>query len=122
MKIVTDTATLVIYDLNMLKHRLDAHFDWWSDPDEELIEINQGNVLFVGLAEDGAYEVEVLNESGEPGPQAGEGSESVVRAVLKNSSGRFYIGPGEAVTSEGEEPEESVSGHFYHVTPVGRPF
>lgn len=122
MKIITDTATLIIYDPSLLKHRLDDNYDWWSDPLEELAEVNQGNILFVGLTEDGAYELEVMN--GTSSPLAADQSQtdspvktSHVQALLKNSSGRFYIGPGEAVTSEGEAPEESVAGHFVDVEP-----
>ncbi len=120
MKIVTDTATLVLYDLSQLKHRMDDGYDWWSDPTEEIGELNRGNVLFVGLNEDGAYEVNIINGANEDLVVTDHEAESeciVVQATLKNSSGRFFIGPGEAVTSEGEEPEESIAGHFFNVKP-----
>ncbi len=111
MQIATDTATLVIYDLDQLQHRIDDDCDWWVDQDQELEEINKGNVLFVGLDEDGFYDIEI--KSGSPEQEL----DDVVSARLKNSSGRFFIGPGEAVTGEGEEPEESRYGHFFKVPP-----
>jgi len=129
MKIVTDTATLVIYDVSQLKHRLDDGVDWWLDLDEEIDEINKGNVLFVGLSEDGAYDIDISKEIvGDELEHSEDSSDSdsdsdfistssTIQAILKNTSGRFYIGPGESVTSEGEEPVESVAGHFFNVTP-----
>lgn len=41
----TGTASVVIYDLESLRHRLDDDVDWWADPKAELDEINQRNVL-----------------------------------------------------------------------------
>ena len=55
----TDTATLVIYDLMSLKHRIDNDADWWSLPEVEIEEINKGNVLFLNLGEDGTYKIHI---------------------------------------------------------------
>ncbi|WP_431089630.1 DUF6386 family protein [Paenibacillus sp. 8b26] len=43
----TDTATLCIFDTEALKHRLDDEPDWWSIEEDELGELNQGNVAFL---------------------------------------------------------------------------
>ncbi|WP_373275999.1 DUF6386 family protein, partial [Serratia marcescens] len=49
----TDTATLSIFDLVSLNHRVSDDADWWSIPEDELEEVNKGNVLFLNLGEDG---------------------------------------------------------------------
>ncbi|MBK4561781.1 hypothetical protein JJP84_24765, partial [Enterobacter hormaechei] len=53
INIQTDTATLVIYDLMSLKHRINDDADWWSLPEDEVEEINKGNVLFLNVGDDG---------------------------------------------------------------------
>jgi hypothetical protein len=53
ISIQTDTTTLVIYDLMSLKHRINEDVDWWSLPEDEVEEVNKGNVLFLNLGDDG---------------------------------------------------------------------
>jgi len=96
-RIATDTATIVIFDPERLKHRLEDTCDWWSVPDEEVAEINEGNVLFLSTGTDGVYDVEV----GTSEPVAGV---NVVEAAIKNQSGRFFVGAGEYTSGEGLEP------------------
>ncbi len=112
MRIATDTATMIIYDLDQLKHRINDELDWWSDVEEEVEEINIGHALFVGLAEDGLYDIDIKVGN----PIVGRSS-GVVQAHLHNTSGSFFIGPGESVTAEGEEPSEGRYAHFYDVIP-----
>lgn len=57
----TDTATLSIFDFISLNHRVNDTPDWWSIPSDEIDEINNGNVLFFNLGEDGDYFVEVVD-------------------------------------------------------------
>ncbi|WP_434058166.1 DUF6386 family protein [Enterobacter sichuanensis] len=59
ISIPTDTTTLVIYDLMSLKHRIKEDVDWWSLPEDEVEEVNKGNVLFLNLGDDGAYKVNI---------------------------------------------------------------
>lgn len=59
ISIQTDTTTLVIYDLISLKHRINGGVDWWSLPEDEVEEVNKGNVLFLNLGDDGAYKVNI---------------------------------------------------------------
>lgn len=54
LNIQTNTATLVIYDLMSLKHRINDDADWWSLSEDEVEEINKGNVLFLNLGDDGS--------------------------------------------------------------------
>lgn len=107
---VTGTATICVFDPEALKHRLADYSDWWSDEDEEIKEINAGNVLFVALGSDGRYEVEVRPNSpfDEPG----------VSAVLKCPSGNVFVGPGEDVTGGDLEPTgRRTTGRFTLLNP-----
>ncbi|HBB6707893.1 TPA: hypothetical protein F6U86_005168, partial [Serratia marcescens] len=61
----TDTATLSIFDLVSLNHRVSDDADWWSIPEDELEEVNKGNVLFLNLGEDGQYTVRVVDNISE---------------------------------------------------------
>lgn len=105
----TDTATLTIFDLASLKHRVHDEADWWSIPEDEIYEINQGNVLFFNLGNDGDYIVTINDDLDEAyGP-----------FFLKVPSGRVYIGAGED-TSGGElEPDGSdyMAGVFLELAP-----
>ncbi|MEH5133903.1 DUF6386 family protein, partial [Enterobacter hormaechei] len=58
----TNTATVVIYDLVSLKHRVNDDADWWSLPEDEVVEINKGNVLFLNVGDDGTYKVYIKND------------------------------------------------------------
>jgi hypothetical protein len=106
---VTDTATMCVFDLTCLKHRLGDDADWWSIPREEMAEVNDGNVAFLGLGEDGRYEVTVVDE-----PLSGD----FTAVNLKCPSGRFFIGCGEEVSSDGLEPE-GIRGGGFLVLPTG---
>ncbi|MFH2242815.1 DUF6386 family protein [Enterobacter sichuanensis] len=59
ISIQTDTTTLVIYALMSLKHRINEDVDWWSLPEDEVEEVNKGNVLFLNLGDDGACKVNI---------------------------------------------------------------
>jgi len=100
----TSTATVVVYDLESLKHRLDDDADWWADPKSEMDEINLRNVLIIGLGFDGYYDVDVIEE--DSGTQA---------YSLRFPSGKIFIGPGELMTGGGDEPDESCSGIFLNL-------
>ncbi|ELY2798463.1 hypothetical protein SNN58_003238 [Cronobacter dublinensis] len=109
INIQTDTATLVIYDLMSLKHRIDDDADWWSLPEDEVEEINKGNVLFLNLGEDGAYKVHINNDV----------DEYTGVLFLKVPSGKVFIGAGEDVTGGDLEPDDSnaISGEFITLEP-----
>lgn len=112
MKIATDTATLVIYDLDQLRHRIEDDSEWWSAEESVLQEINHGNAMFICLEEDGLYDINI-----NPSPPDDFEYDDLIVANIKNSSGKFFIGPAEAVTAEGEEPEEGKYGHFFEASP-----
>jgi hypothetical protein len=104
--ITTDTATLCVFDLCQLKHRLNDDADWWTTPDAELEEMNRGNVAFLNLGSDGTYEIS-LNTVHDP---------KSVQVCLKVGSGRVFVGAAEEVTSGGLEPE-GLRGVFVDLEP-----
>lgn len=102
----TSTATMVIYDLASLKHRLDDDVDWWADPVVEIEEINRRNVLIVGLTFDDFYDLEITE------------CENLRRSYsLSFPSGQIFVGPGEVMTGGGDEPDGSCQGHFLTLDP-----
>ncbi|MDX7477873.1 DUF6386 family protein [Enterobacter roggenkampii] len=109
INIQTDTATLVIYDLVSLKHRINDDVDWWSLPEDELEEINKGNVLFLNLGDDGAYKVHIKSDV----------DEYTGSLFLNVPSGKVFIGAGEDVTGGDLEPDDSdaISGEFITLEP-----
>lgn len=109
ISIQTDTATLVIYDLMSLKHRINDDADWWSLPEDEVEEINKGNLLFLNLGDDGAYKVHIKNDV----------DEYTGSLFLSVSSGKVFIGAGEDVTGGDLEPDDSdaISGEFISLDP-----
>ena len=109
ISIQTDTATLVIYDLMSLKHRINDDADWWSLPEDEVEEINKGNLLFLNLGDDGAYKVHIKNDV----------NEYTGSLFLSVPSGKVFIGAGEDVTGGDLEPDDSdaISGEFISLDP-----
>ena len=109
INIQTDTATLVIYDLMSLKHRIDDDADWWSLPEDEVEEVNKGNVLFLNLGDDGAYKVNIKNDV----------DEYTGSLFLNVPSGKVFIGAGEDVTGGNLEPDDTdaISGEFITLEP-----
>ncbi|MEQ9902811.1 MULTISPECIES: DUF6386 family protein [Pectobacterium] len=107
--IFTDTATIVIFDLQSLKHRITDTADWWSIEEDEIDEINNGNAVFLNLGSDGEYLiniVEYLNDY-----------DGV--AYINAPSGNIFIGAGEDTTGGDLEPDDinSVSGSFIKLLP-----
>jgi len=104
--IYTGTATLVIYDLESLRHRSDDEVDWWASPQDEIYELNQRNLLIVGLGSDGFYDLDVTDV------EKGQNAFS-----LRFPSGRIFIGAGEMLTGGGAEPDVDTPGIFLDLTP-----
>ncbi|MGK5023267.1 DUF6386 family protein [Janthinobacterium sp. RB2R34] len=104
---VTDTATMCVFDVAGLCHRLEDDVDWWSIPSAELAEVNAGHVAFLNLGSDGAYAVELVDELANP----------QVTVNLAVGSGRVFIGAAEEVTADGLEPEAVFGGMFVQLAP-----
>lgn len=97
--ISTDTATLSVFDLDAIKHRISDTADWWSLPEDEVEEVNRGNIIFIGLGDDGVYEVNVTDHIISPD----------VTLFLRAPSGAIFIGAGEDTSGGDLEPDSSVS-------------
>lgn len=108
-KIFTDTATLVIFDLQSLKHRITDTPDWWSIEDDEIDEINNGNAVFLNLGSDGEYSINIVESLNDYNGFA----------YINAPSGNIFIGAGEDTTGGDLEPDDinSVSGDFINVLP-----
>jgi hypothetical protein len=112
--IATGTATVCVFDLEALKHRVADYADWWSDEDEELKEVNAGNVLFVALGSDGRYDIEVRSDG------RFDDAQSAVAALLVCPSGRLFVGPGEDVSGGDLEPDRRRTTGRLLTIPSGR--
>ena len=105
--IATDTATLCIFDLAALRHRVDDVGDWWSIPRTELQELVSRNVAILTLGSDGQYQMRLLHTL----PKAD------LRVSLAAPSGRFFVGPGEEISGGGFEPTGEWGGFFVELSP-----
>lgn len=115
---VTDTATLCLYDLAALKHRVEDTSDWWSIPEDELTEVNAGHCLFLNLGADGAYEVEwSLKEGAEVESDSDHVAEREKVYHLQVPSGHVYLGAAEDVTGGELEPDETCEGVLFQLKP-----
>ncbi|WP_255249181.1 DUF6386 family protein [Enterobacter hormaechei] len=93
-----------MYDLVSLKHRVNDDAEWWSLPENEVEEINKGNVLFLNLGVDGVYKVLIKHDV----------DEYTGALFLKVPSGKVVIGAGEDVTDGDLQPDDSdvISGEL----------
>lgn len=115
---VTDTATLCLYDLAALKHRFEDTSDWWSIPEDELAEVNAGHCLFLNLGADGVYEVEWgLEEDAEVGSGPDYVAEREKVYHLQVPSGHVFLGAAEDVSGGELEPDETCEGVLLHLKP-----
>ena len=95
----TDTSTICVFDIANLKHRLNDACDWWSIPEDEVLELNQGNLIIAALPQDGKYEVSILDEF--------KGHFDFHLSVNLNcDSGEIFIGAGEHITGDEAEPKD----------------
>ncbi|HEJ9627067.1 DUF6386 family protein [Proteus terrae] len=93
---MTDTATLAIFDLQAIQHRKSDTADWWSIPDDELEEMNKGNIAFIGLGNDGFYTINLCDNIEDPD----------VKINISCPSGEIFIGAGEDTTGGDLEPDD----------------
>ncbi|MCO7058155.1 DUF6386 family protein [Pseudomonas juntendi] len=102
--VVTDTATLAVFDLQAIRHRTSDTFDWWSIQSDEISEMNEGNIAFLNLGADGRYQVKIVDNL--VAPSGG--------VYLKVPSGQVFIGAGEDTSGGGLEPDgsDAVQGEF----------
>ncbi|WP_340013990.1 DUF6386 family protein [Paenibacillus sp. FSL K6-1318] len=112
-QMVTDTATMCLYDLAALKHRVEDTSDWWSIPADELAEVNAGHCLFLNLGADGVYEVEWSMQDVDAERVAERGKVY----HLQVPSGNVYLGAADDVSGGDLEPDESCEGVLFQLKP-----
>lgn len=101
-KFATDTATLCIFDVAALRHRITDDPDWWVYPDSvQVEELNTAAAAFIDLGSDGVYSG-ILSE--------GPINSDKASFVLRCPSGKVFIGAGEEATSDGMEPDCTRGG------------
>ena len=101
----TDTATIVIFGLSSLKHKLSSGCDWWSVDKLALVEINKKNVCFIELGTDGIYQLIIQHSV--------DGLEYI--QDLEVIDKEIFIGAGEEVTAAGYEPKCVRGGLYYEI-------
>lgn len=99
-EIRTDTASIAVFDDDVIAHRVDDDSDWWTDPAVQLKEINAGTMVLVSLGSDGFYQVHVQVD----GPL----SEPALRARILSRSGEVRIAPGESLPGDELMPDEGL--------------
>lgn len=97
----TDSATLAIYDPQMIKHRILDSIDWWSVGFNELEEVKSGLISLISLSNDGSYKVRITSDSLTQDEQ--DFSRSVIGPLgVTTTSGKVFIGKGECLPGEGQ--------------------
>lgn len=109
--LTTSTASVCIFDPDCLRHRVKDAPDWWSDYSEEIIELNRGNAMIVGVGSDGSFNTLI-------GRVPHEDVRSV-SALVQCRSGQFFVGPGEEISGGGFEPRTLTNrtGIFLNLAP-----
>lgn len=97
--VVTDTATVAVFDLEAIRHRMNDTADWWSIAEDEILEVNQGNIAFLGLGEDGEFDINISDDL--------QDEECALNMYVP--SGQIFIGAGEDTTGGGLEPDDSAA-------------
>jgi hypothetical protein len=107
--VVTDTATIAVFDLEAIRHRMTDTADWWSIAEDEVLEMNQGNIAFLGLGEDGKFDISISDHL--------EDEKCALNMYFP--SGQIFIGAGEDTTGGGLEPDGSaaIQGRIMSIEP-----
>jgi hypothetical protein len=109
LSVITDTATIVVFDLMAIKHRISDTPDWWSIQQDEVDEVNKGNIAFLNVGEDGVYNISIVDDlSDEDGG-----------VYIGFPSGHVFIGAGEDTTGGDLEPDgsDAIQGKLLQFTP-----
>lgn len=108
ISVSTDTATIVVFDLAAIKHRITDAPDWWSILEDEIFEMNAGNIAFFGMGQDGNFTINIVSDIG-----FDFGS-----LFVDFPSGQLFIGAGEDTTGGGLEPDfsEAIQGDIINLS------
>ncbi len=107
--VVTDTATVAVFDLEAIRHRMTDTADWWSIAEDEILEMNQGNIAFLGLGEDGKFSIRISDDV----------QDEKYALNMYFPSGQLFVGAGEDTTGGGLEPDGSaaIQGRIMSIEP-----
>ena len=94
--ITTDAATIAVFDLEALRHRIDDDGDWWTSPlfPELQAELGGHNLYLIDTRADGTFHAKVVQND-----RMNDG------AYLNTPSRSVYIVSGEEIPGEGLIPE-----------------
>jgi hypothetical protein len=106
--VVTDTATIAVFDLETIRHMTDTA-DWWSIAEDEVLEMNQGNIAFLGLREDGKFDISISDHL--------QDEKCALNMYLP--SGQIFVDAGEDATGGDLEPDGSaaIQGRIMTIEP-----
>jgi hypothetical protein len=96
----TDTATLAIFDPEVLGHRVPAEGDWWTGDFLSVPELLAGDVSFLSLGDDGVYKARITSGSLTDTERDYANEVSPILGI-RVQSGTCFAGHGEAVPGEG---------------------
>jgi hypothetical protein len=107
--VVTDTATIAVFDLEAIRHRMTDTADWWSIAEHEILEMNQGNIAFLGLGGDGEFSIRISDDL----------QDEKYSLNMYLPSGQIFVGAGEDTTGGGLEPDGSaaIQGRIVGIEP-----
>lgn len=107
--VVTDTAAIAVFDLEAIRHRMADAPDWWSIAEDEILEVNQGTIVFLGLGEDGEFDIRISEDL----------QDEKYALNIYFPSGQIFIGAGEDTTGGGLEPDGSaaIQGRIMAIEP-----
>ena len=101
------TATIVVFDVASLSHRVDDDVDWWSEPEPEIAELHARNLVIAGLEANDWYDVSVKVADSHTG----------ATYSLRVPSGNVFVGPGEEISGGGCEPGGEHGGIILTLEP-----
>jgi hypothetical protein len=96
IRVVTDTATLAVFDAQARVKHLDDGRDWWDVPLHELPQVAGGEVAIASLGSDGVYRVRVT-DGDLTGAERAYAAEVVRGLGVRTTSGTVTVAGGEAL-------------------------
>lgn len=89
----TDTATIVLFDPELLREKLEEDADWWTGDGDLDAEERKGALVYIDTGSDGYYWVVISDTD--------LGTETLKEASLRVGSGILLFGAGECLPAEG---------------------
>lgn len=118
---VTDTASLALFDPEVLQHRLYDESDWWCNDFNSYEEVIKGFISLVSLAADGQYRLRLTSADTLTNIEKQSIKKVINPLGLKIISGNLFIGGGEYLPGENYSPRqnsiEEYQGAFIQLPP-----